>query len=65
MPVRLVSECLVNLLRVGWIELRVLGSETLFATTEAGGVAAKKKLFSKNRLISGPHQPSLYGADWW
>lgn len=44
MPVRLVSECLVNLLRAGWIELRASPSLTAFAATEAGSTAAGRML---------------------
>ena len=42
MPLRLVSECLVNLLRVGWVELRERPSGTMFAATAAGRAEAAK-----------------------
>jgi hypothetical protein len=41
-PVRLVSECLVNLLRVGWVEFREAKTENVFVTTAAGRAEAAK-----------------------
>jgi hypothetical protein len=43
-PVRLVSECLVNLLRAGWIELVTSHETNVFRATGAGKDAAAKPL---------------------
>lgn len=44
MPMRLISECLVNLLRVGWVDLRGSASGNLFSTTAAGLAASAKSV---------------------
>lgn len=42
--VRLISECLVNLLRAGWVELRTTQTGTMFAATASGVRAAEKPM---------------------
>lgn len=44
MPMRLVSESLVNLLRAGWVELRASAAGNVFAATTAGIAAAAKPM---------------------
>lgn len=44
MPVRLVSEGLVNLLRAGWVDLRSSDNGNIFSTTAAGAAAAAKQV---------------------
>ena len=42
MPLRLISECLVNLLRAGWVEFRAGRDGSRFASTSAGAAAAAR-----------------------
>lgn len=44
MPTRLISESLLNLLRVGWVEIHITPSATSFSTTEGGAAAAGKPM---------------------
>jgi hypothetical protein len=44
MPMRLISESLVNLLRAGWVELRASAAGNVFAATTAGTAAAAKPM---------------------
>lgn len=58
-PVRLVSECLVNLLRAGWLELRASATANVFVATEAGARAAAKPL-PDQFLETQPRSTQLY-----
>ena len=58
-PVRLVSECLVNLLRVGWVEFREAKIENVFVTTAAGRAEAAK-LMPDHQLETQIRTTQLY-----
>lgn len=59
MPIRLVSECLVNLLRAGWIALRASDGGSLFAATELGTTAAAQPV-PEQFLEKQPRSTQLY-----